>query len=568
MAAGISIRQDSATNGSDNVVQSKPSGDDKSLTWGRAVGKGKNILQLLDTDDLSGCGVPQSNFTKWEALAGNGWSKRYQGAPKEDSNNGTDWRHAADNLKFSTDDKKNTQYDYGQLDNVTLDGTNYQSSGGLYSNVMNTDGAIFALEAFSPRMRGASQKPPLDGSSGHELVPLQTWADVAFLEWVDACNGDEKCIKGLTLVTKCHTTSNATMQIGSQALGGPEKWGAWPGQSFSNDSEQFAALMSTPAGRGVAWMLLTHRKQLGWKRVKSVDLWAGADKSSKSSYYTFTLEDHADITTLHTRLARSLEASNELNVQHFTRDLEGNVSSILYDNNLGDVDYGSVYVSDHNYSYDEAQKIGGYLVNLTQSSDEQSCVQQSQWKYSDLASNGWNSSTSELNSSGVLDTFQKIISDAKLSFDDESTEHTIWEHVRATEHNGTTYPATHARYDALYSRHALFLLDASSPASTLSSGGKALLPPLKSLSDILWLQWADWANTKKTPVDDLRFVGVNQLTNPDTARMVTQIFDGHEPTAYPGKSFAADSKELYALLASPHGQGEFPKHGVSDEAYH
>lgn len=328
MAAGIYTRQDSATNNSDDVVQSKPTDDDKSLTWDRAVGKGKNILKLLDTDDLSGCDIPQPSFTKWEALANNGWSKRYQGAPKADSDNGSDWRYAAKNLKFSNDDKTNIQYDYGQLDKVTLNGTNYQSSGGIYSNVMNTDGGIFALQGFSPRTRGASQKPPIDGSSGHELVPLQTWADVAFLEWVDACNGDEKCIKGLTMVTKCHTTSNTTIQIGSQALGGTDKWSAWPGQSFSNDSQQFAALMSTPAGRGVAWMLLTHREQLGWKSVRSVDLWAGADNSSESNYYTFTLEDHADLITSHAQLVRSVEVNNKLDAGHFTRETRDTLPEI------------------------------------------------------------------------------------------------------------------------------------------------------------------------------------------------------------------------------------------------
>lgn len=561
LTTGIYIRQDPTAKKSDNVIQSKPTDDDNSLTWDRAIGDGRNIVKLLDTDDLSECGVPQSNFTTWETLADNGWSKRYQGAPREDSYNGTDWKHAAENLKFPTDVQKNIQYDLEQLRNVTLDGTNYKSSGGFYSNVMNTDGGIFALQNFSPRARGASQVPPLDGSPGHELVPLQTWADVAFLEWTDACKGDEKCIKGLTMVTKCHTNSNATMQIGSQALGGPEKWGVWPGQSFNKDSQQFAALMSTPVGRGVAWLLLTHREQLGWKDVESVDLWAGANNNSESNYFTFHLENHADSNIPHTRLARlptTVELSNEHDVKQLARDSQGNGSSIIYDS--GDVNYGPVYVSDHNYTYDEAQKIGEYLVNLTQSSAEQSCVQQSQWNFSDLASNGWSSSTTELNTTGALDTFQLIISDAKLSMNDENTERTVWKHDTAAQFNGTTYPATHASYDALYSRHAIFLLEAHSPASSLSSDGKALMPPLKAPSDVLWLQWVDWVNAKKTAFEDFRFVGVYRLTNLDTARTVEQVFGNHEPPAYPGKTFVAGSKELYALLASPHGQGECSKH--------
>lgn len=561
----VYIRQDPTANSSDSVVQSKPADDDYSLTWDRAVGEGKIIVKLLDTDDLPECGAPKSNFTKWEALADNGWSKRYQGAPKDGPNDGTDWRHAAENLNFSSDDRKNIQYDLEQLGNVSLDGTNYQSSDGFYDNVMNTGGGIFALHGLSPRARGTSQVPPLDGSQGHELVPLQTWADVAFLEWADACKGDDQCIKGLRMVTKCHSDSNATMQIGNQALGDPEKWDVWPGQSFDKDSEQFAALMSTPVGRGVAWLLLTHREQLGWKHVKSVDLWAGSKNRSESNYFTFHLEDHADSNTLHMKSTRSplpVDLSNDLGVKQVARDSQGNESSIIYDNGSGDVNYGLAYLSDHNYTYDEAQKIGGYLANLTQSSTEQPCIQQSQWNFSDLALNGWSSSTTELNTTGAIDTFEKVISDAKLSINDENTEHTVWRHDTATQFNGTTYPATHASYDALYSRHAIFLLGASSPASS-SSGTQVLMPPLKASSDVLWLQWVDWVNAKKTAVEDLRFVGVYRLTNLDTARVVEQVFDNHEPPAYPGKSFAADSRELYALLASPHGQGEYSEYALT-----
>lgn len=560
LETNVYVREESATNTSNSVVNSNPTDNDAGLTWDNAVGKGKNVITLLGTDDLSQCGIAQSSFTKWEALAQNGWGKRDQGASRDDSENATDWRPAAGKFGLSTDDQKNIQYDLGQLTDVTIGGTSYRNSGGWYTNVMNTDGVIFALQSFSPHTRGASKSPSLDGSPGHELVPLQTWADVTLLEWVDACKGDEKCVKGLKLVTKCHAKSNATMQIANQALGGTEKWGLWPGKTFSKDSEQFAALMATPSGRGVAWLLLTHREQLGWKYVKSVNLWSETDHDSKSNYYTFNLEDGRDGGVSRTRLARSTvsaELSSQRIVDHHSRRAtQSNESSIVYDGGSG-VDYGKLFASDHDYTYDEAQKIGGYLANLTQSSAEQSCVQQSEWKFSDLESNGWSSTTSNLDNKAALDTLRTIFSDNKLSLDDETPEHTVWEHIKATDTNGTTHPVTHAKYDALYSKHAIVILGSSSPASESSKGGKELLPPLKALSDVLWLQWADWSKAKNFDSKDLRFVVVYPAANNYTARIIEEILGNQAPPEYPGKSFGAESKELHALLASPHGQGMF-----------
>lgn len=81
---------------------------------------------------------------------------------------------------------------------------------------------------------------------------MQAWADVSFLELGDACKGDENCVKGLELVVKCHPKNNVTGRIATQALGGPGQWTKWAGKNFSKKSQQFAALMATPSGRGVA----------------------------------------------------------------------------------------------------------------------------------------------------------------------------------------------------------------------------------------------------------------------------------------------------------------------------
>ena len=62
----------------------------------------------------------------------------------------------------------------------------------------------------------------------------------------------------------------------------------------------------------------------------------------------------------------------------------------------------------------------------------------------------------------------------------------------------------------------------------------------------------------KADLEDLRLIEVYRVTNSYTTKIIGQIFGGQTPPAYPGKSFGADSKELRALLASPHGQGKSP----------
>jgi hypothetical protein len=118
VVADVYVRADPSTNATSSVVIGKPAGDDGGLSWDQAAGKGSNLVKLLDTEDLSQCGIAQSNFTKWEALAQNGWGKLNQGLSDATAKNVTDWRPAAANLKLSTDGQKNIQYDLGQFERV------------------------------------------------------------------------------------------------------------------------------------------------------------------------------------------------------------------------------------------------------------------------------------------------------------------------------------------------------------------------------------------------------------------------------------------------------------------
>ena len=550
------------------VVNDHPTEPDNKLTWELAIGKGGNLIKLQDSADPSQCGVEQSEFTEWKQLSENGWSKQYQGSPKGNTTEGEkaiqSWKDAASALKFSTDDKKNTHYILKQTENVTIAGKKYRQSGGLYNNIINTDGGIFALENTSPRTRGATQKPSLDGTPGNELVPLQSWADVSFIELVDACKGHGKCVKGLKLVVICHPENKVTNRIATQALGGPAQWTKWPGKNFSKKSQQFAALMATPSGRGVAWLLLTHREQLGFKYVESIDVWSEKSKDSGQTLYAFYLKDHADSKQTPARVIRDVGGSvltGDIGTlsrdQLVRRDVRGNGSSIVYDENRAAHSFKELYQSDHDYNVNQAEAVGGYLTDLAQVSLNRSCVQQSKWKFSDLQSNGWTSFAGKTSNSRALDGLNQALSDAKLPKESDGPKRITWKHDTAKTIDGKAYPATHVAYDALYSKQAIVILDVSNPVESKSEekDKDKMSPPLKTLSDILWLQWEDWCKSQKANVTALRYILMDGTANPSTKRAIADVLAGKKAGAFPGKVFGADSKEFATLLASPQGQG-------------
>jgi hypothetical protein len=50
----------------------------------------------------------------------------------------------------------------------------------------------------------------------------------------------------------------------------------WPGVTFSMESEEGKAILGTPNGCGVAFMLIQHGKALGEKRIEKVTLFHAA----------------------------------------------------------------------------------------------------------------------------------------------------------------------------------------------------------------------------------------------------------------------------------------------------
>lgn len=71
LESALQIRPDS-DNTSAIIVNNRPTEPDKKLTWELAIAKGGNLAKLLDSPELSQCGVEQSKFAEWKQLSESG----------------------------------------------------------------------------------------------------------------------------------------------------------------------------------------------------------------------------------------------------------------------------------------------------------------------------------------------------------------------------------------------------------------------------------------------------------------------------------------------------------------
>ena len=137
---------------------------------------------------------------------------------------------------------------------------------GRYSNVYNAKtGVIIAYNNFGPAymVRAKSIKT---------LPDIRAWSDITFVEWQMQAQNKDQDVSGLKYVIRYDIVNDETADIIARAAG-PRFRIAWPGATISMSTEQGRAILGTPNGVGVAFLLATHKAQLGQKTVESVHVW-------------------------------------------------------------------------------------------------------------------------------------------------------------------------------------------------------------------------------------------------------------------------------------------------------
>ncbi|KAK3677536.1 hypothetical protein LTR78_002386 [Recurvomyces mirabilis] len=154
----------------------------------------------------------------------------------------------------------------------------YHATGGVYGAVYNVkDGLIMAAYSTSPEDRIIDSE-----SAVHHLhpdavaPPLHFWSDVAYIEYLDRAKSEEVDVSRLTSVFQVKVNNVYTRplvlfllqkHLGKAVTDFPNLQNR---VIWSMDSEAGRALLGSPNGAGVAWLLIQHKETLGQKRIKNV----------------------------------------------------------------------------------------------------------------------------------------------------------------------------------------------------------------------------------------------------------------------------------------------------------
>ncbi|TGO16731.1 hypothetical protein BPAE_0479g00010 [Botrytis paeoniae] len=139
-----------------------------------------------------------------------------------------------------------------------------------YDIAMNfTHGVIVAYDSMSPY-----QVELLKDIKSPIIPDLSRWSDITYLKWAEVCKFHGTEVSNLNYVIQHHVTNQITLDVINEVL---KKRGESIGPSGSVVSMKDinghgAALLGTPNGQGVAWLLAQHKEAFKDLTIISVEI--------------------------------------------------------------------------------------------------------------------------------------------------------------------------------------------------------------------------------------------------------------------------------------------------------
>ncbi|KAF2871204.1 hypothetical protein BDV95DRAFT_573486 [Massariosphaeria phaeospora] len=158
---------------------------------------------------------------------------------------------------------------------VSVGGKEYQPSYACFEQAFSPKEAVmFALYNRSPfhMIQRVAHHNSIVGTPTHDDLPgLRHWSDVAFIQWLSCCREERISPTNLKYVCRCSVENLATLDIIHEILCRKNlDITVWPGVSFDANTEEGMALLASPNGSGVAYLLSQHRAELGHKVVERI----------------------------------------------------------------------------------------------------------------------------------------------------------------------------------------------------------------------------------------------------------------------------------------------------------
>lgn len=183
-----------------------------------------------------------------------------------------------------------------------------QAALGIFAQVCNpVDGVLVAYNNYSTPYSGLLQEPPV-----LTVPPLRHWSDIAYLQWLGASSNPEvtqsshpgakstlsppsvsDLVPALDIrpapikyIFRLTIQNTATCSILNKIMTKHNypTYNLWPGKTFSVTSEEGKAIVGTPNGAGVAWLLAQHKKELGERRIEKVTVFYAENENDLSRW--------------------------------------------------------------------------------------------------------------------------------------------------------------------------------------------------------------------------------------------------------------------------------------------
>lgn len=132
----------------------------------------------------------------------------------------------------------------------------------FYQMVNRQDGLLIAFNNLSPTAA-------YDGFGNPEnaIPALQRWSDVAYLQW-SMCTEASDPLKFVLQYHVKNPAAEAVVQL-INSVNDTEVM-PWPGTTYETATEEGLALLGTPNGIGVAYLLIQHKANLGHKTIDKI----------------------------------------------------------------------------------------------------------------------------------------------------------------------------------------------------------------------------------------------------------------------------------------------------------
>jgi hypothetical protein len=110
-----------------------------------------------------------------------------------------------------------------------------------------------------------------------EYTELRRFSDLTYLQWAMAPTKSQSDVKNLKHVLYTPVENEPVLAIIERALSSSgQQLKKWPGMVWGANDTEAKAILGSPYGTGVSFLLFQHKKELGNKIVEKVQVWQDA----------------------------------------------------------------------------------------------------------------------------------------------------------------------------------------------------------------------------------------------------------------------------------------------------